>query len=380
MSDNAEYDYGSGNEKRLQSYGILKTEDIVSSDNISSKEVEDNEYDYGSGNQKRLQSYDVDFSTKDPSILQKMEPSIEAGGYSGASAAGTAAIREAINRSSQALPMARLAYNLHKGRIPNAINIAQSISEIAPQLNQKQIFTILSKVPEGGYATFNYAKSLGLSDAQAMKISGYSEAQDIVESRAAGISKAQKLFPNFAPRSAGNMIALPENIGTGPSIRFEGQQPRVPLPPPQSAPSGLSAAGEMFSGAAKSIGSNIAKSGLAGAGVGFGGAEAYRNYKEGDIPSFVLNSIGALGSSIVGLAPYFGKAALAAPYAAPFAVGAPLAALGYQGAKEERKMNVPIKKSYLAREARLPETSPEEIEFTEAMGPATSRQGLGFRP
>jgi hypothetical protein len=342
---------------------------------------ENNELDFEDQHKNFLQSYETDSYSSDPSLSQRREPSVVAGAITGSGAATTRAVVEGAKRSSEAVPMARLAYNVYKGRMPAALSMAQSISQIAPQLNQNQIFTILSKVPEGGSATFNYAKQFGLSDAQAMKISSMSEAQDIVKSRQAGISKAQELFPSFSPRSSGSMIAVPDDVGSGPSTRFAGQQARVPLPPPPVAQSGLSAAGDMVSGAVKSIGGNILKSGLAGAGTGFGAAEAYRNYKEGDIPSSVLNAMGALGSSVMGAAPYLSKAAAFAPYAGPVATLAPLTALAVQGGKAERKRNIPAKQSYLSREKRFAETTPEEIEFIEReMGPATSRQGLGFRP
>ena len=360
----------------------LKSEfSIEKPSNNESLSSENNELNFEEQYKNFLQSNtETESNYPDPSISQRMEPSIAAGAFSGSGAATTRAVFEGAKRSSEAVPMARFAYNVYKGRMPAALGMAQSISQIAPQLNQNQIFTILSKVPEGGSATFNYAKKFGLSDAQAMKISSMSEAQDIVKSRQAGISKAQELFPEYSPRSAGSMIAVPENVGSGPSTRFAGQQARVPLPPPPVAQSGLSAASDAASGAIKSIGGNIAKSGLAGAGTGFGAAEAYRNYKEGDIPSFVLNSMGALGSSVMSAAPYLSKAAAIAPYAGPAAIAAPLTALAIQGGKLERKRNIPAKQSYFAREDRFAETTPEEMEFIEEMGPATSRQGLGFRP
>lgn len=361
----------------------LKSEfSIEKPSNNESLSSENNELNFEEQYKNFLQSNtETGSHYPDPSISQRMEPSIAAGAFSGSGAATTRAVFEGAKRSSEAVPMARLAYNVYKGRMPAAFSMAQSIAEIAPQLNQNQILTILSKVPEGGSGTFNYAKKFGLSDAQAMKISSMSEAQDIVKSRQAGISKAQELFPEYSPRSAGSMIAVPENVGSGPSTRFAGQQARVPLPPPPVAQSGLSAASDAASGAIKSIGGNILKSGLTGAGAGFGAVEAYRNYKEGDIPSSVLNAMGALGSSVVGAAPYLSKAASFVPYAGPASIAAPLTAMAIQGGKLERKRNIPAKQSYLSREARFAETTPEEIEFIEReMGPATSRSGLGFRP
>jgi hypothetical protein len=99
---------------------------------------------------------------------------------------------------------------------------------------------------------------------------------------------------------------------------------------------------------------------LAGFGAGYGGMEAARKYEEGDIPSFVLSSLGAIGA----LGSIF---PITAPVAAPLAVAAPMM---------ERQKNIPARKRFEA----LPAPSPEEITAYESMGPATSRQGLGFRP
>jgi hypothetical protein len=118
--------------------------------------------------------------------------------------------------------------------------------------------------------------------------------------------------------------------------------------------------------------------GMGGFGLGFSGAETMRTGAEAAkdpsaIPEFVLNAMGTLGGIgmfVPGLA----------PIAAPFAFGAPALAsvigMAREGSKREAKKNLAAKERFLA----MPETTPEEIAAIEEMGPATSRQGLGFRP
>ena len=150
---------------------------------------------------------------------------------------------------------------------------------------------------------------------------------------------------------------LPEYSGAG---ARGAQRAAVPQPPAQKQ-SPLASVGQFMQ--KHPIMARTGAGALAGFGAGYGGMEAARKYEEGDIPSFVLSSLGAIGA----LGSIF-------PITAP--VAAPMAGSLLEGARMERQRNIPARRRFEA----LPAPSPEEITAYESMGPATSRQGLGFRP
>ena len=117
------------------------------------------------------------------------------------------------------------------------------------------------------------------------------------------------------------------------------------------------------------IPSGAVMGGLGGAGAAFSGIEAAESYRQNDIPMFVMNALQSIGSGLSVIP------ATAIPAAA---VTTGIAALSEieKGRRAEAFKDIEAKKRFEAR----PAPTPEEIAAIEEMGPATSRQGLGFRP
>lgn len=217
--------------------------------------------------------------------------------------------------------------------------------------------------PAGGKGTYNWAKAFGAEDLEAAKARNMSEAWRMKKEADVALEKIRGIAPEFkgVPERAGLM--LPEYSGAG---ARGAQRAAVPQPPAQKQ-SPLASVGQFMQ--KHPIMARTGAGALAGFGAGYGGMEAARKYEEGDIPSFVLSSLGAIGA----LGSIF---PITSPVAAPLAVAAPMAGSLLEGARMERQKNIPARRRFEA----LPAPSPEEITAYESMGPATSRQGLGFRP
>jgi hypothetical protein len=217
--------------------------------------------------------------------------------------------------------------------------------------------------PIGGKGTYNWAKKFGAEDLEATKARSMSEASNMKKQADVYLKKIQDFDPQFKGVPERGGLMLPEYSGSGP--RGE-SRPSIPAPTaPQQGP--LASVGQFMQ--KHPIVSKTAAGALSGFGVGYGGMEAARKYQEGDIPGFVLSSLGAIGS-LGSVFPF------TAPVAAPLAVAAPVALELLEGVRSERRANIPARKRFEARSA----PTPEEIAAIEEMGPATSRQGLGFRP
>lgn len=217
--------------------------------------------------------------------------------------------------------------------------------------------------PAGGKGTYNWAKAFGAEDLEAAKARNMSEAWRMKKEADVALEKIRGIAPEFKGVPERGGLMLPEYSGAG---ARGAQRASVPQPPaPQPNP--LASVGQFMQ--KHPIMARTGAGALAGFGAGYGGMEAARKYDQGDIPGFVLSSLGAIGA----LGSIFPGTA---PVAAPLAIAAPMAGSLLESVRMERQRNIPAKSKIEA----MPEPSPEEIMAYESMGPATSRQGLGFRP
>lgn len=213
--------------------------------------------------------------------------------------------------------------------------------------------------PVGGRGTYNWAKAFGAEDLEAAKARNMSEAWRMKKEADVALEKIRGIAPEFKGVPERGGLMLPEYSGAG---ARGAQRAAVPQPPaPQQSP--LASVGQFMQ--KHPIMARTGAGALSGFGAGYGGMEAARKYDQGDIPGFVLSSLGAIGA----LGSVFPGTA---PVAAPLAIAAPMAGSLLEGARMERQRNIPAK----ARFEAMPEPSPEEIMAYESMGPATSRQGL----
>jgi hypothetical protein len=217
--------------------------------------------------------------------------------------------------------------------------------------------------PAGGKGTYNWAKAFGAEDLEAAKARNMSEAWRMKKEADVALEKIRGIAPEFKGVPERGGLMLPEYSGAG----ARGvQRAAVPQPkPPQQSP--LTSVGQFMQ--KHPIMAKAGAGALAGFGAGYGGMEASRKYEEGDIPGFVLSSLGAIGA----LGSIF---PLTSPVAAPLAIAAPMAGSLLEGARMERQRNIPAKRRFEA----MPAPTPEEIAEVESMGPAMSRRELGYRP
>lgn len=255
----------------------------------------------------------------------------------------------------------------------NVQNLAEQLRSMAPKAETAEMITgrglppaqgPMSMDPAGGKGTYNWAKAFGADELEAAKARNMSEAWKMKQQADAALAKIGQIAPEYrgVPERAGLM--LPEYGGAGP----RGQtRAALPTPQPQQAPqpSALQRMGAFMG--KHPIMSRTALGGAAGFGAGFGGMEAARKFQQGDIPGAALSGLGAL-SSVGSMIP------ATAPVAIPLSFATPVAAEVLEGARRERARNIPMRRSFESR----PAPEQEEIGVLERMGPAMSRQALGY--
>lgn len=218
--------------------------------------------------------------------------------------------------------------------------------------------------PAGGKGTYNWAKAFGAEDLEAAKARNMSEAWRMKKEADVALEKIRGIAPEFKGVPERGGLMLPEYSGAGARGAQRAAVPQPKPPAPQQSP--LASVGQFMQ--RHPIMAKAGAGALAGFGAGYGGMEASRKYEEGDIPGFVLSSLGAIGAlgSI---------STITAPVAAPLAIAAPMAGSLLEGARMERQRNIPAKRRFEA----MPAPTPEEIAEIESMGPAVSRRELGYR-
>lgn len=255
----------------------------------------------------------------------------------------------------------------------NVQNLAEQLRAMVPRAETAEMITgrglppaqgPMSMDPAGGRGTYNWAKAFGADELEAAKARNMGEAWRMKQQADSALAKISQLAPEYrgVPERAGLM--LPEYAGAGP----RGQsRTALPTPKPQQAPqpSVLQRMGSFMG--RHPIMSRTALGGVSGFGAGFGAMEAARKYDKGDIPGAALSGVGALASAGTMIP-------ATAPVAIPLSFAAPIVAEILEGSRRERERNIPMRRSFES----LPAPSQEEIGVLERMGPATSRQALGY--
>lgn len=255
----------------------------------------------------------------------------------------------------------------------NVQNIAEQLRAMAPKAETADMITgrglppaqgPMSMDPAGGKGTYNWAKAFGADELEAAKARNMSEAWKLKQQADAALARIGQLAPEYRGVPERSGLMLPEYGGSGP----RGQaRTTLPTPQPQQAPqpSALQRMGAFMG--RHPILARTAVGGAAGFGAGFGGMEAARKAQQGDIPGAALSGLGALASA-------GSMVPAAAPVAIPLSFAAPVAAEVLEGARRERARNIPMRREFESRQA----PAQEEIGVLERMGPAMSRQALGY--
>lgn len=255
----------------------------------------------------------------------------------------------------------------------NVQNLANQLRAMAPKAETAEMITgrglppaqgPMSMDPAGGKGTYNWAKAFGADELEAAKARNMSEAWKLKQQADAALARIGQLAPEYRGVPERSGLMLPEYGGAGP----RGQaRTALPTPQPQQAPqpSALQRMGSFMG--RHPILARTAVGGAAGFGAGFGGMEAARKAQQGDIPGAALSGLGALASA-------GSMVPAAAPVAIPLSFAAPVAAEVLEGARRERARNIPMRREFESRQA----PTQEEIGVLERMGPAMSRQALGY--
>jgi hypothetical protein len=265
-------------------------------------------------------------------------------------------------------------YGMQTALHNNIDKIASAFKAAAPTAETAEMITgrglppaqgPLSMDPAGGKGTYNWAKAFGADELEAAKARNMGEAWKMKQQADSALAKIGQLAPEYRGVPERSGLMLPQYGGSGP----RGQtRTTLPTPMPQQAqqPSALQRIGSFMGN--HPILSRTAMGGAAGFGAGFGGMEAARKFQKGDYPGAALSGLGA-AASVGSMIP------MAAPVAIPLSFAAPIAADIIEGSRRERAGNLPMRRRFESLNA----PSPEEIEAYERMGPATSRQSIGFR-
>jgi hypothetical protein len=266
-------------------------------------------------------------------------------------------------------------YGMKTAISKNVQDLADQLRSMAPKAETAEMITgrglppaqgPMSMDPAGGKGTYNWAKAFGADELEAAKARNMGEAWKMKQQADSALEKIGQLAPEYRGVPERSGLMLPQYGGSGP----RGQtRTTLPTPMPQQAqqPSALQSMGSFMGN--HPILSRTAMGGAAGFGAGFGGMEAARKFQKGDYPGAALSGLGA-AASVGSMIP------ATAPVAIPLSFAAPIAADIIEGSRRERASNLPMRRRFESLNA----PSPEEIAFYERMGPATSRQGLGFRP
>jgi len=261
----------------------------------------------------------------------------------------------------------KTAFHNNVERIANAFKAAAPTAETAEMITGRGLPPAqgpLSMDPAGGKGTYNWAKAFGADELEAAKARNMSEAWRLKQQADSALAKIGQLAPEYRGVPERSGLMLPQYGGSGPRGQTRTALP-TPTPPQAPQPSALQRIGAFMSN--HPILSRTAMGGAAGFGAGFGGMEAARKFQQGDYPGAALSGLGA-AASVGSMVP------AAAPVAIPLSFAAPVASEVLEGARRERFRNIPMRRAFEAR----PAPNEEEIGVLERMGPAMSRQALGF--